>query len=203
MKVSWCCVEVRGDHVMTRWRPAILAIVALAITAGCTSTPQHRQSPGPGVTLGASLYPASPMNGRQAAEQDALAAYRGMWQAYVAAVRVPDPTDRNLARFAAGEALQTLTSGLQSLKDQGLKGSGEISVSPKISAATPADAPTAVSVRDCVDTTGSTIVRASPGGPPYSDTPGGRRLCLAEVTRQPDGQWRVTSFGVREVGTCG
>jgi len=124
-----------------------------------------------------------------------------MWAAYDAAVAVPNPDDAALAMYATGNALKTLTSGLQSVKGQGLKGTGAVVVAPKVTAVSPASAPTDVSLSDCMDTSGTHIVRASPG-PPYSDSPGGRRLATATVQRQGDGSWKVTDFGIRGVGTC-
>jgi hypothetical protein len=90
---------------------------------------------------------------------------------------------------------------VRDVRDQGLKGEGRFVVSPQVTEIAPASAPTKVGIRDCVDTAQSRIVRASPG-PRYSDKPGGRRLCQATVQRQGDGSWKVTSFGLHEVGSC-
>lgn len=124
-----------------------------------------------------------------------------MWKAYQEALAIPDPTYPDLDRYATGKALDTLAKGLQSVKDQGLKGTGAITPSPQITSAAPATAPTDIEITDCLDTTTSHIVRASPG-PAYSDPPGGHRRTLATVKRQPDGGWKVDSFGVQAVGTC-
>ncbi|MEJ3741730.1 hypothetical protein WEI85_00310 [Actinomycetes bacterium KLBMP 9797] len=113
----------------------------------------------------------------------------------------PDPDSPDLARYATGTALKTLTDGVRDVRDQGLKGEGKFVLSPRVTEVAPASAPTKISIRDCVDTKQSRIVRASPG-PPYSDKPGGPRLCQATVERQSDGSWKVTSFGLHEVGTC-
>ncbi|MFB9443043.1 hypothetical protein Dvina_51475 [Dactylosporangium vinaceum] len=131
----------------------------------------------------------------------ALDTYRGMWRAYQTALAVPDPASSELAKYATGDALKNLTSGLQSVKDQGLKGEGQIVTSPRVVGAAPANQPTSVDLEDCLDDSGSKLLRASPG-PAFSDKPGGRRLTKATVQRQPDGTWKVTSFGAREVGTC-
>jgi hypothetical protein len=125
-----------------------------------------------------------------------------MWEAYMRVLASPDPDSPELARYATGSALKTLTDGVGDVRDQGLKGEGEFVLSPQVTEIAPASAPTKVGIRDCVDTTRSRIVRASPG-PAYSDTPGGRRLCQATVERQIDGSWKVSTFGLHEVGTCG
>ncbi|MEV6932104.1 hypothetical protein AB0M46_47505 [Dactylosporangium sp. NPDC051485] len=136
-----------------------------------------------------------------AAGRGALDAYRGMWRAYTAALAVPDPASSELTKYATGDALKTLTTGLQSVKDQGLKGVGDIVVSPKITVVSPTTAPTQIDITDCLDSSRSQLVRASPG-PQYSDSPGGHRRTLATINRQADGTWKVSGFGVQAVGTC-
>jgi hypothetical protein len=184
------------------WRDglATLGIMVVLGCAACTDKPSGkpdgasaRPSPSAPSTL-ASQDPA-------ATGQSALDAYRGMWRAYQDALAIPDPAYPGLARYATGKAFDTLTKGLQSVKDQGLKGTGAIAPSPKIAAVSPADAPTDIEITDCLDTTTSHIVRAS-SGPAYNDPPGGHRRTLATVKRQPDGGWKVDSFGVQAVGTC-
>jgi hypothetical protein len=124
-----------------------------------------------------------------------------MWKAYQDALAIPDPAFPDLAKHATGKALTTLTKGLQSVKDQGLKGIGSIVVTPKITGFSPANAPTNVEITDCLDDADSHIVRAGPGSP-YNDKPGGRHRTTAAVDRQSDGTWKVSDFGVREVGSC-
>jgi hypothetical protein len=178
------------------WRMPLL--VGAVVLASCTSDPEPpRSSPTP------SLRPpsATPTTATgPAAVQDAVAAYRGMWDAYLRALAVPDPARPELARYAAGNALQTLVSGVREVKDRGLKGEGAFKTAPRVTDVAPASAPTKVGIRDCFDDSDARIVRASPG-PAHSDPPGGRRLCIASVERQADGAWKVTSFGLRAVGT--
>lgn len=175
----------------------ILLVIAFT---GCT----HQSSGKPSGSSGPpSLSAPSPSKSQDLAAtgQNALDAYRGMWRAYQQAVQVPDPSNAELSRYATGDALSTLTKGLQSLKDQGLKGTGDIRVDPKITAAAPKDTPTEIEVSDCLDSSQSQIVRASPG-PAYSDSPGGHRRVIATVKQQPDASWKVSSFAAQEVGTC-
>jgi hypothetical protein len=172
----------------------------MATIAGCTHPTGKTGTP----TAPPSLEAPSQTSASQdpaAIGRSALDAYRGMWHAYQNAIQVPDPASPELARYATGDALTTMTKGLQSLKDQGLKGTGEIVVSPKITAFSPATAPTDIEITDCLDSTQSHIVRASPGSP-YNDTPGGHRRVQASVQRQVDGSWKVSGFGVQAVGTC-
>ncbi len=195
----------RGGRLMVlvgRWARR-LAMVALALAAtSCTPKPAPSPSAStPPVSLRSPSPSPAPTDPRVAAVQDAVAAYRGMWQAYETVAQNPDPQQSDLARYATGDALRTMTNGLQSLKNQGLEGTGSVTHSPRVTEVSPVNSPTQVSISDCMDTSASHIVRASPG-PAYSDSPGGRRLCLATVQRQGDGAWRVTGFGVRAVGTC-
>jgi hypothetical protein len=181
------------------WFSGPLLAVAVAV-AGCGSPSQPGPSPTAQVSLGLPSPTAAPTD-RDSAVHAAVQAYRGMWQTYLRVLAAPDPDSPELARDATGEALKVLVDGVRDVRDQGLKGEGRFVLSPRVTDATPATAPTKVSIRDCLNDAGARIVRASPG-PAYRDRPGGRRLCLATVQRQRDGTWKVTSFGLREVGTC-
>jgi hypothetical protein len=123
-----------------------------------------------------------------------------MWRAYNTALSIPDPKHPDLARYADGEALSLLSTGIQETKDDGLRGTGDAKLAPEVTSAAPVDAPTTVEVSDCIDSSRTKLVRASPG-PPYSDSPGGLRRATATVSWQPGG-WKVTRFVVQEVGTC-
>ncbi len=135
------------------------------------------------------------------AVQAAVSAYRGMWDAYMRVLATPDLDSPELAHYATGDALKTLVDGVGDVRDQGLRGEGQFVLTPRVVEIAPAKAPTKIGIRDCVNTAKSRIVRASPGTA-YSDKPGGRRQCLATVALQGDGSWRVTSFGLHEVGSC-
>ncbi len=192
----------RGGRSMVSIRPAAqLAVVMLALVlASCTSKPAPSSSPSaPRVAL-RSPSP-SPSDPRAAAVQAGVDAYRGMWQAYNDAIEIPDPDTSTLPKYATGKALTTLVGALKSVKDQGLKGTGQLVLAPHVTEITPADAPTSIGIQDCYDDGATHVVRASPG-PPYQDTPGGKRLCVATVERQADGTWKVTQFSLGKVGTC-
>lgn len=181
------------------------AVLAPLVTlAGCDSpAPSVPRPSAPAVSLPSTVRSSSaaPENSGAASVRAAITAYRGMWTSYDTAVEVPDPSSPDLRRYATGEALQTLTKGLQSVKDQSLKGTGELFLSPHVSEVSPASAPTNVGVRDCFDDGATHLVRVGPGSP-YHDIPGGRRLCTATIVLQPDGTWKVTRFALQKVGTC-
>lgn len=184
-----------------RWKLRLLLAAIVGTLAACDSaSPEPEPSPAPRFSLGSPSSTVVPTD-RDAAVQAADAAYRGMWDAYLRVLAAPDPDNPELARHATGEALKTLSDGVREVRDRRLKGEGKFVLSPQVTEVTPADAPKKISIRDCVDTKQSRVVRASPG-PAYRDKPGGLRLCRATMQRQSDGSWKVTSFGLREVGTC-
>jgi hypothetical protein len=88
---------------------------------------------------------------------------------------------------------------LKSIQDQGLRGRGEARFHPKIESLEPAQTPTKIGIRDCMDTRRTELYKAN--GDPYRDEPGGNRLVIATV-EIVDGAWKVTGFGVRKVGSC-
>lgn len=132
-------------------------------------------------------------------QQQAIGAYVGMQRAYLTATETADPDHPDLARYAAGEALQRLRNGLESIRDRGLRGRGEVTFDTKVQSLNPVDQPVKITVRDCMDTSASELYKVS--GEPYEDEPGGLQLVVATV-EVVDGLWKVTSFGVHEVGTC-
>ena len=123
-----------------------------------------------------------------------------MWNAYVAATRVPDPSSPDLARYAQGDALNVFVSGLTSMQKNGLIGQGDVALNPAVKGADPNSTPPTVSIEDCVDTTKSHLVKKD--GSAYQDTPGGRRSAKATVAKLTNGTWRVTSFALFAVGSC-
>ena len=184
---------------LSRWVVPLAVLAAALGLAGCGSSKAPKTAPSPTISLQAPS--STPANPDAAAVQDAAAAYRGMWDAYLLVLTAPDPDSPELARYAAGNALKTLSDGVRDVRDKGLKGEGTFALAPQVTEIAPATSPTKIGIRDCFDDSSARIVRASPG-PAYSDKPGGRRLCLATVERQGDGTWKVTSFGLHEVGSC-
>lgn len=192
---------------MRRTTPIItLAVVAgvTAILAACTA---KKEPPAtlPSTTASASTSAASPPPASPAAEtqetatQRAIDTYVGMHNAFLKAGQTGNPDSPDLAKYASGSALTQLTNGLKSYQAKGLLVRGQAVFNPKVTSLAPPAAPTKASVQDCMDTSGTSLYKAN--GDPYQDTPGGRRLVLADVERI-DGVWKVTSFGVRDVGSC-
>ncbi|MFY1674045.1 hypothetical protein ACN27G_29515 [Plantactinospora sp. WMMB334] len=184
--------------VGVRWRRRGLAAfasgfaLALAV-AGCGGL-----APSGGGSSAPSLS-APPQSARGTAEQQALAAYQGMWQAYATAGLSANPDDPDLERYAAGTALQTLRDGLRGYRDKGQVLKGDLVTSPRVSGVSPDVEPTSVTVTDCVDDTAFLVYARS--GELVNDIPGGRRFTKATVRNVGDG-WKVTGFGVQAVQTC-
>lgn len=148
----------------------------------------------------ATCWPPSPTGHPPAnVQQQAIDAYIGMQRAYLKATETADPNHPDLARYASGRALDVLRTGLESIRDRGLRGRGEATFRPKIESLEPADKPTKIGIRDCMDTSRTELYKAN--GDPYRDEPGGNCLVIATV-EIVNGAWKVTGFGVQKVGSC-
>jgi hypothetical protein len=175
-------------------RAVITACLTVAI-AGCGG-----ETPTPGPVTPPPSVSAPSQDARGTAEELALGAYRGMWRAYAKAGLEANPDEPELARYASGSALKTLTSGLASYRTKGHLLKGEYVSAPQAAGASPAPAPSTVTVTDCLDDANFLVYDAA--GKRVDDEPGGRRATRATVSDLGADGWKVTSFGVQEVGTC-
>jgi hypothetical protein len=182
-------------------RALIVVALLLPVSAACTS---HTAAP----TLPAASSPRSsapspsliaPVDTLKASVDAAITAYRGLWAAYIAATRHPDPNDAGIRTYATADALHVFVSGLASMKSQGLAGKGTVDLHPKPVDIEPASAPTVVGISDCVNSAGSHLYKVD--GSTYHDTKGGNRQVNATVQLR-DGVWKVTEFGEQAVGSC-
>ncbi len=182
---------------------AALILLSLNAVSGCgaadppqaPSTPAATEAPSPSDPAG-----PPPTETAVSPEQAALAAYRGMWKAYVDASQDPDPTRPDLTRYAADDALQVLVEGLETMARNGLASRGDVVLNPQVSSLEPADDPTSAEITDCVDTSGTELYRLS--GEPYEGSPGGPRRADATVEDTGNDGWKVTGFALYEVGSC-
>lgn len=186
--------------MMPRFGAAVTGLLLLAgATAGCTEDRQpergNASSPAPVPSLRAPSQDAS-----STADARAIAAYRGMWNAYAAAGEVADPTHGDLAQYATGDALESLTGALDGYrrKEQVMK--GRPVMNPRVASRSPGNPIRQVEVEDCADSTHWLVYDKS--GALADDEPGGRRSIGATVKDTGGGVWKVSLFGVREVGTC-
>jgi hypothetical protein len=173
---------------------AVVGLLAVACSDGGEPAPTTPPVPSSPATTS-----ADPVT---AAEEAALAAYEGMWRAFSAASQAADPEHPDLSRFAEGDALALLVSGLEANRREGLVSEGgEVLLYPEVASAEPVDAPVEVEIRDCADTSQTRRVR--PSGPPFTDEPGGWRQVAATVRLVEPQVWKVTDLTVQEVGSCG
>jgi hypothetical protein len=179
-------------------RRVLVGLVATSVLlgAGCssdkpesTSTTQPPAQPSTAPSLGPSA----------AAEQEALTAYRGMWSAFVEAAKTSDAGDPALRNYASDQALSLIASGLISDREQKRVTKGDLVLNPEATEVKPAQAPSEVTVLDCVDSTKWLLYRMS--GELWDNEPGGKHRTTATVKRS-DGTWKVSSFILEESGTC-
>ncbi|MFI1996825.1 hypothetical protein [Actinoplanes sp. NPDC020271] len=141
---------------------------------------------------------AAPLTPDEAREQ-ALAAYTGMQDAFEKAGRTSDPDDPDLRKYTTGAALDLFTTALAKRKKEGVVSRGDTINHAKVTSVSPAKAPTAAVVEDCMDTRGTALYKSN--GDPVSSEKGGFRLALADL-KLANGAWKVTQLAVREVGSC-
>jgi hypothetical protein len=122
-----------------------------------------------------------------------------MWKAYAKAGLTANPDEPDLAANIADPALQMLRDALAGYRDKKQVFKGQYGSRPSVAATDPKDKPVAVIIADCFDTTNFLVYNAD--GTPADDEPGGRRSTSATVQLR-DGRWKVTSFAIRETGTC-
>jgi hypothetical protein len=181
---------------MVGGRATLALIVGLLALPGCSSSRQDRSPEPPSVSLAPEVTPTPDPSA--SATDAALAAYRSMWTSYIEAGRTTDPQDDAvISQYAEGDALAALQAGLGVNRRDGVVVEGDVVMSPTMTDLTPGE----VEVLDCLDTSASTRVKASPGGAPFTDSPGGKRRVTATV-RELAGTWKVISFVPYEVGTC-
>ena len=176
------------------------AVALLLAVAGCTS--EDGAEPSAPAESAPSLQVPTPATDDPVAEAEhaALEAYRGMWDAYVEAISIPDPELPALARFAADDALTVLVDGLEQVERDGLAGRGDVVLDPEVIELSPPDTPTTAEITDCVDTSDTEVYRRD--GEPYHDTPGGLRRAEATVREVDSNTWKVVGFALYEVGSC-
>ncbi len=182
-----------------RWLMRGVGVLALLSLVACTGS--KPANPGSSSAPGPSLHApsATPTDPRLTAVQDALAAYRNMWRAYATASNTGDPQSPDLAKYAAGSALTTLVNGLTNNKSKGLTSKGNPQLAPVQTGFNPADAPTTVTVADCLDDSHWLLYKSN--GELEDNTPGGRHKVVATVNRI-NGEWKVIAFAESGVGTC-
>jgi hypothetical protein len=183
------------DPVVTlRRRPRRVWIavgLAFLVPAGCTATGDTAH-PLPGTTSSTSSEASTSSNPTVSvvdkAKQEALTAYRAMWQDFVTAGRTSDWQSPQLAQHATGIALQNLSRGLYADHQNGVVSKGEPVLEPAVSSVEPVTDPEKVVITDCGDST-NFLKYDKDTDRPVDNEPGGRQLINAVVELQADGSW--------------
>lgn len=182
----------------------VLAVAVLSLTACSPGVSRGRQnsagSPSseavPGTT--AVLPATSPAD---VAKRQATMAYLGMWQAMARAGETSNWQEPELAHYATGNALTTITRSLYADHFNGVVSRGAPVDHPVVSSVEPAGNLSTARITDCADSTHWLQYHAGTNQL-VDGTPGGRRSIVAKVQKQPDGSWKVTEFAVEGLGSC-
>jgi hypothetical protein len=115
--------------MMQRFGAVVIGSLLLAgASAGCSDDrPQRQDAPSPASTPSLRAPSQDPP---ASADAKALAAYRGMWNAYATAGESADPTHGDLAQYTTGDALSALTKGLDEYREKGQVSKGRPVMSP-------------------------------------------------------------------------
>lgn len=146
--------------------------------------------------------PSSTASAADVARGKAIAAYEQMWGDFAAAGTTSDWQSSRLRQHATGIALDKLSRSLYGDHYRGLVTKGEPVLHPSVSTVEPEGGdPKKIVITDCGDSSNALKYRAD-NGQLADDKPGGRHLINAVVEQQADGSWKVSDFGVHEVGSC-
>lgn len=181
-------VHELGRYCPVVTRPVLVGLVAASVLlgTGCTSDkPKSAPASTPTPSTAPSLGPG------EAAERDALVAYRGMWSTFVEAAKTSDPEAPELRKYTSDNALKLITGALYTNRAQGIVTLGELKIDPKVTAVKPPSAPTEASILDCVND--EKWLEHKKSGGLVNDTPGGKHRTTATVRRTVDG-WKVSRF---------
>ncbi|WP_239336551.1 hypothetical protein [Frankia sp. CiP3] len=180
---------------------AIAACEALVL-AGCggrAAVPSQPRTATSAATFATAPSTTALLSPAQTAERDALTAYHGMWEDWIAMAATGDYQNPRLARHASGEALSLIYRSVYANKRDGLVARGRPTFSGMVSAAKPADIPDRITVKDCSD--GSDWLNYTLDGKLKDTDPGGRHFVQALVVKN-SGVWKVDILVIQAVGTC-
>lgn len=191
--------HLRSTAFSGRGSRLLLGVLAAWLGVGLTGC-RGGEPEGSAPTTSAPSVSGLVQDARGTSEELALDAYRGMWKAYAKAGLTADPNEADLRRYATGAALKTLTDGLAAYRSKGQVLKGEYTSTPQVIGGSSPAAASTLSITDCLDDSKFLVYKTS--GERADDKPGGRRLARATVADLGGMGWRVTSFGVQEIGTC-
>jgi hypothetical protein len=126
--------------------------------------------------------------------QAVLAAYRGFWDAYIAATNPMNPEHPTLVERAVGEELDTVRRTIIARKSAGEIFQGTMDLAPTVTAV----AGDRAAVRDCHDDN-LVIVDAATGAVKETDDPV-RKLVTVTLIRDAAGAWKVAAIKLEAEG---
>lgn len=179
---------------------AAMVVVGLA-AAGCSD--DKESSAGSSTTTtptdqGTSSTTSTPTTGTSATAPDesqaVLTAYRGFWDAYIAASNPMNPEHPALAERAVGEELDTVRRTILARKSAGEVFQGTMELAPKVTSVTGNQA----MVRDCHDDN-LVVVDAASGAVKEPDDPV-RKLVIVTLSRDDAGIWKVAAIKLEAEG---
>jgi hypothetical protein len=135
----------------------------------------------------------------QEAATGALAAYRAMFDDWIAVAATSDYQNPRLTQHASGDAGLLLYKAVYLNHTDGVVAKGRPAISPRVTAVGPAPERDRATIIDCVDTTNWLIYKQN--GELQDETPGGRRFVQALALRT-GGTWKVNQLVVQAIGTC-
>lgn len=186
------------------WRRSVATlpgVVLICVIAGCGAEQQPMPPAGEHDPVFEPPPPLSAGSETQRAGEDAAQAYLQMWRVMARAGETSDWREPDLAQFATGNALTTITRSLFTDQFNHVVTRGMPVNAPQVTSVEPADSPEKVMISDCGDSTRWLKYRDG-AHELIDDEAGGRQSILADVAKQSDGSWRVNQFAVQGVGTC-
>ncbi|MCX0244604.1 MULTISPECIES: hypothetical protein [Streptomyces] len=174
------------------------AVCLLVLAAGCGSSGDEKH-PEPKASAGKDDGEKK----RAAAERDALAAYRGMWDAQVEAYSSGSMKNAKLGDYTTGDAAAMIIESFTYYNANDLAFKGRPDTSPKVSAVDVASSVHTATIDDCVDMTG-VLIRRSSGKPIARAKEGDRHPWTARATTAKDGKggWRITDYTIDRDRPC-
>ncbi|MEV0717279.1 hypothetical protein [Asanoa sp. NPDC050611] len=168
-----------------RLASAAIAVALAAALAACGSEP-----PSTATFDNAPAPSADPETAK--ATKSALDAYAGYLAAARKAEAIPDPNYPELKKYLGDPLLTRVRTTIRDIKEHGAMRTGKLISDPRVTAVSLDSVPATVSIQDCIDATGYTMVNARTKKP----VPGqkaGRYVATATASRYPDGRWLISA----------
>ncbi|WP_238435839.1 MULTISPECIES: hypothetical protein [unclassified Frankia] len=135
----------------------------------------------------------------QRAVDGALAAYRAMFEDWIAVSATSDYQDPRLTEHVSGRALSLLYESVYLDKEHGVVVKGRPVLAPRVTALGPEPDPSRATIVDCADDTDWLDYRLD--GQLEDETPGGRHFVQALALRTAD-VWKIDQLVIKDRGTC-